>query len=149
MLAKRRTRNAPSLPLTDISLNFWLFSCERKKFIILLNADVKLKLCRFIPMLIKFLTYYLLNVKFNLTLLGFVLSCYTLFMDSLQELLFIPSIFLIYCLPLILGLFAVWIVRLIIPKYSYSRDFISGLIMLCATREFLKNFRFRRDGKKH
>lgn len=51
---------------------------------------------------------------------------------------------LIYCFPLILGGVAIYFYRTFVNKDGYCRDFISGLIALCAAREFLRNFRFRK-----
>jgi hypothetical protein len=54
----------------------------------------------------------------------------------------------IYFLPLVLGIFVIWIYRTFVDKDSYCRDFISGLIMVCATREFLRNFRVKRSNRR-
>lgn len=60
----------------------------------------------------------------------------------MEDLQFFTIIILAYCWPLILGAVAVWFYRNIVAKNdSYARDFISGLIMLCASREFFRNFR--------
>jgi hypothetical protein len=51
----------------------------------------------------------------------------------------------IYTLPLWLGLVAVAFVRTFVLKEdSYSRDWISGLIMLWASREFFRGLRFHK-----
>lgn len=54
-------------------------------------------------------------------------------------------IILAYTLPLWLGLIAVWFTRVfILREDSYARDWISGLIMLWASREFIRSFKFGR-----
>ena len=51
----------------------------------------------------------------------------------------------IYTLPLWLGLIAVAFVRTFVLKEdSYARDWISGLIMLYASKEFFRGVRFNK-----
>jgi hypothetical protein len=50
-----------------------------------------------------------------------------------------------YTFPLWLGLVAVAFVRTFVLKEdSYSRDWISGFIMLYASKEFIRGLRFRK-----
>ena len=62
--------------------------------------------------------------------------------DMLENILFFTAIIVIYTWPLLLGLFAVWVYRKFVDRDNYyGGNFISGLIMLCASREFFRNFR--------
>jgi hypothetical protein len=55
-------------------------------------------------------------------------------------------ILLIYAAPILLAALAAYIYRKFINKnpYSYSRDFITGLLYLWGFKETIKNFKFRK-----